>query len=772
MSFYSKNRINLGFLCVVLTLVGVAIVSYKSLRYTLQSEAKVAESQQQLRGIQEGFTALWGASAEAYEYAITGNQEALEAYQQRVLEANQTGVHHTSPAIQNHLQFLAQLVEARDRSHLDGVVEMLKNASQNNLHNQIHDVADQQRYSRLMEANEHLQLAEESGQHTTAILILSFVLASVVVLLSYLSVRKDYAERKRAEQEARHSEERLSALLRNTSDIIAVVSTEGELKYISPALDRILGFSPQEVLNTSFLNLLNPNTKEEALQYLHDVMKQPHGEQRVEWQLQSRDGKWHTSEAYLTNLVEEPSVGGILISLRDITERIDFQEQLEYQAYHDPLTKLPNRACFMDRLQQGIVRCKRQKTELAVAFIDLDNFKVINDSMGHEAGDILLKAIAERLQGAVRQGDTVARLGGDEFTILLEDIQCAEDATLIADRIQESLVTPIQIAGRELFGSASVGIALCRDGNIDPEELMRDADTAMYHAKTNGKAGYALFHPRMNIQVVERLELEHALRAALDNQEFHLVYQPIMALQSQKMQEVEALLRWKHPDLGLVSPAKFIPVAEETGLIIPIGKWVLGEACRQAKMWEQENPEAGDLVMGVNVSTKQLQQADFVPMVLNTLEETGLNPRRLKLEITESLMMADMEDSVSKLDLLKRRGIHVAMDDFGTGYASMAYLSNLPIDTLKIDRSFIQRLDQKAEHLAVVGAIISLAQSLGIVVTSEGIETPEQLNSLLGMGVPLGQGYLFSKPLTNEDLMAYLNRATNQKEATKKLKVA
>lgn len=765
MSFYSHNRISIGFCCVLVTLVGVAVVSYKSLTYTLENEAKVAESQQQLRGIQEGFTTLWGASAEAYEYALTGNQQALETYQQRVLGSAQTGVNNISPVIPAHLKFLNQLVETRKTSNLAGVMGLLQSDAQRGVHSQIQEVADQQRYSRLTEANERLQLAEESGQRTIGILLLSFALATVVVFVSYMTVLKDYAERRRAEAEVKRSEERFSALLRNTSDIIAVLSPEGEFQYVSPALERVLGFTPEEVLYSSLLNLLNPNDKEEATQCLHEVSLLPQGEQRVEWRLQSRDGKWHTSEACLSNLVDDPAVKGILISLRDITERIDFQEQLEYQAYHDPLTKLPNRTCFMDRLQQGIVRCKRQKTELAVVFVDLDNFKVINDSMGHEAGDLLLKAIAERLQSAVRHGDTVARLGGDEFTILLEDILCEEDATLVADRIQESLITPMQIAGRELFGSASVGIVLCKDDTVDPESLMRDADTAMYHAKMNGKAGYAIFHPRMNIQVVERLELEHALRAALDNQEFHLVYQPIMALETQSIREVEALLRWNHPERGLVSPVKFIPVAEETGLIIPIGKWVLGEACRQAKAWEREHPETRSLIMGVNVSTKQLQQADFVQMVLATLEETEFQPSRLKLEITESLMMSDIEDSISKLDQLKQRGIHLAMDDFGTGYASMSVLSNLPIDTLKIDRSFIQRLDQKAEHLAVVGAIITLAQSLGIIVTSEGIETPEQLKSLLSMGVPLGQGFLFSKPLTNADFMDYLSRSQCWQEA-------
>jgi predicted signal transduction protein with EAL and GGDEF domain len=376
--------------------------------------------------------------------------------------------------------------------------------------------------------------------------------------------------------------------------------------------------------------------------------------------------------------------------------------------------------------------------------------------MGHEAGDSLLKAISERLKDAVRHGDTVARLGGDEFVLLLEDILSEEDATLVAERIQQNLVSPMEIAGREIFGSASVGIAFCRGGNTDAESIMRDADTAMYHAKTNGKAGYALFHPRMNIQVVERLEMEHALRLALENKELHLVYQPIMSLENQSVREVEALLRWTHPERGLISPVKFIPVAEETGLIIPIGRWVLEQACRQAKEWEAEVPDTSSLIMGVNVSAKQLQQSDFVEMVLETLGQARLTPSRLKIEITESLMMSNIEDSQRKLTALKEVGVHVAVDDFGTGYASMAYLSTLPIDTLKIDRSFVQRLNQQAEHSAVVGAIISLANSLGITVTSEGIETPEQLSTLVAMGVPLGQGFYFSKPLTSADFRAYL----------------
>lgn len=422
--------------------------------------------------------------------------------------------------------------------------------------------------------------------------------------------------------------------------------------------------------------------------------------------------------------------------------------EIEHQAFHDALTGLPNRALFMDRLETAQARSVRADRGVAVIFLDLDNFKVINDSQGHDAGDTLLTAVAARLHSALRAGDTIARLGGDEFTILVEDLASPGEAVDVAERLLASLHAPIRLRDGEAFAAASMGIAFSYGAQSPPIVLLQNADVAMYRAKASGKGGYCVFDQSMNDMAVERMEIEGGLRVALEQHELRVHYQPLLDLATGRVSGVEALVRWQHPTRGLISPGAFVPIAEETGLIVPIGYWVLEEACRQTRAWHDRYADENPLVVNVNLSGKQLQREDLVRRVGEILERTAIRPEYVKLEITESVLMADLDEAAGRLRELKGLGVKLAIDDFGTGYSSIASLSRFPIDTVKIDQSFIRRVDGSEDGAGVVGAIIMLARTLQMTVTGEGVETPEQVAHLQALGCDTGQGYLFSRPVS------------------------
>lgn len=444
-------------------------------------------------------------------------------------------------------------------------------------------------------------------------------------------------------------------------------------------------------------------------------------------------------------------------SLTDITMRKHTEAQLLHDALHDVLTGLPNRTLLLDRLRHAIQIAKRNAEYLfAVLFLDLDRFKVINDSLGHMIGDQLLIAIAHRLAICLRPGDTVARLGGDEFVVLLEDVPNVQGVTTIAERIQQALSQPFNLDGNEVFTTASIGIALSPTGYDAPEDLLRDADIAMYRAKEQGRARHEIFNPGMYTRAVALLQIETDLRRAIDRQELALYYQPIVSLRTLQITGFETLLRWHHPYKGLVSPCEFIPIAEETGLIVPIGLWVLRQACTQMRQWHEEFPSRSPLTVSVNLSGKQFTP-QMVQQIRTILEETQLQPRFLRLEITESVLMDNTEAAASMLNELRDLGIQLSMDDFGTGYSSLSYLHRFPIDTIKIDRSFIHQIDRDGEQLAIVRTIITLAWNLGMDVIAEGLETTKQLAQLRSLQCDLGQGYLFSPPLNATDAVHLLS---------------
>jgi diguanylate cyclase (GGDEF)-like protein len=425
-------------------------------------------------------------------------------------------------------------------------------------------------------------------------------------------------------------------------------------------------------------------------------------------------------------------------------------EQLTRQAFRDPLTNLPNRALFMDRLSHGLTRAQRRHEHLAVLFLDLDRFKVVNDTLGHSVGDQLLVEVSYRLSLTLRPGDTVARLGGDEFGILLDEVADAETAEAVAVRIEEALGKPYPFEGREVFVTASIGIALSSAKLATPEEVLRDADLAMYHAKAKGKARHEVFDGTMGAPALDRMDLEMDLRSAISRQEFRLHYQPILQLDTGKITEVEALIRWQHEKRGLLQPDDFIGLTEETGLIVPIGQWVLAEACKQARIWQTEYPSSPSLVMSVNLSAKQFLHPLLVDEITQALRETGLAPSCLKLEITESTVMQDAPATLAKLRELKDLGVRLAIDDFGTGYSSLGYLKRFPVDTLKIDRSFVKGLAHDSGDSAIVRAVVTVAKSLNMDVTAEGVETEAQLAELKALGCDQGQGFLFARPVSAE----------------------
>jgi diguanylate cyclase (GGDEF)-like protein len=437
---------------------------------------------------------------------------------------------------------------------------------------------------------------------------------------------------------------------------------------------------------------------------------------------------------------------------QEITKHKQTQKRLFHQALHDALTGLPNRNLLMEHLQKALQRSQRNQNYLfAVLFIDLDRFKIINDSLGHAVGDRFLVAIASLLKKCSRNVDTVARLSGDEFAILLDDLKDSNEAIAIAERLLKQLTSPIYVDERKVFTGASIGIAFGSPTYQSGVELLRDADIAMYRAKAQGKGHYALFDREMYAQTLHLSQVETDLRVALERQEFILHYQPIISLTTDRIESFEALLRWQHPEKGLIFPGDFIAIAEETGLIVPIGEWVLREACQQLRTWQDKFPSASSVQISVNLSSRQIKQFDFVDKLAKILADTGLNGQNLRLELTESILMERGEKTIELLGWIKAQQVQLSIDDFGTGYSSLSYLHRFPIDALKIDRSFVSLIDAEGKNGEIVKTIITLAHSLGIKAIAEGVETPHQLTHLRNLGCQAAQGYFFSKPV-NVDL--------------------
>jgi diguanylate cyclase (GGDEF)-like protein/PAS domain S-box-containing protein len=561
------------------------------------------------------------------------------------------------------------------------------------------------------------------------------------------------------ERTRRASEVRFRALVQNAVEVVAIVGTDGILRYASPPIQALLGYLPEDVIGSPLLAHVH-HDDESAVRRIMGVAAAPSGTMLTEsFRLRRRDGSLRHVEIVGQNLTQEPGIHGILLNARDVTERNALEAELAYRANHDSLTKLPNRALLVERLGLALARKPSLEHGPAVLFIDLDGFKRINDGLSHDAGDRLLVAVAGRLRACIRDGDTVSRFGGDEFVVLGDALAGEAEATAVAERCLEALREAFVLDGREVFVGASIGVALAGAEPMLPEELLRRADTAMYAAKAQGKNRYALFDQYMEARPLERLQLEADLRRAVERHELRLHYQPIVELNTGAIGGFEALLRWQQPDGMLVPPAQFIPLAEETGLIVPIGRWVLEQACRQARVWQARQSDTPALVMSVNLSGRQFREPALVDDVAAALRATGLPPECLVLEITESVALEADTTTTRTLQALKHLGVQLAIDDFGTGYSSQSYLKRFPVDTLKIDRSFVDGLGRDAQDSAIVRSVIAIANSLQLSVTAEGIETVEQLDELRALGCHRGQGYLFGRPAAAHNAGLLLDRA-------------
>ncbi|HEY4686500.1 MAG TPA: EAL domain-containing protein [Dehalococcoidia bacterium] len=598
----------------------------------------------------------------------------------------------------------------------------------------------------------------------------AFAVVAMSLLYWRFRVVQRRVEKADAEQEIlRRSEARFRPLVQSSSDVIAVVDEAGVFTYASPAIDRVAGLLPQHAVGTCVFDLVEESHRRHFESFLAEINARPGYTASIELQLRPRHGELESPyfQVVGTNRLSDPDVGGFVLNMRDISERKALEEQLRHQAFHDSLTNLSNRARFMDRLEHALSRGKRAgDQQLSVLYMDLDYFKNVNDELGHSAGDLLLRHVAERLAVCIRSADTAARLGGDEFAILLDDATSAREARAVADRILAEMAKPFNIGGNEINLSASIGLVFANPQTTTAEEIIRDADVAMYDAKENGRGRVQLFEPGMQISLLERLHLISELNAAVERDEFLVYYQPTLDLASERITGFEALVRWDHPMRGLLPPSEFIGIAEETGAILALGQMVLDRACRQAKEWQERYPSMRGISMSVNVSAKQIQRPGFVEVVQRALEESRLDPKLLVLEITETVLVAQPQRVIETLQQIKRLGVLVALDDFGTGYSSLSYLQGFPIDILKIDRAFIQGIDSGEKDRMLVQTVIDLANVFDLEIVAEGIERQEQLTRLRDLHCARGQGYLFARPLDPAAADAFLRRLAGEEPAS------
>jgi diguanylate cyclase (GGDEF)-like protein/PAS domain S-box-containing protein len=573
---------------------------------------------------------------------------------------------------------------------------------------------------------------------------------------------RDVTDQVAAEDALRLEKDRFHSLIRHSTDVVLVIAPDYRVTYASPSMTRIFGYDLAEVVGAEVTaDLIHSDDLELARRATAAALGEPQGEASYECRIRHAEGHLCWVEVDTCNLVDDPSVGGIVVHMRDVTARKNAEQELAHQALHDVLTGLPNRSLLLDRLAQALARSRRSRLETVVLFLDLDRFKLVNDSLGHAEGDQLLRAVAERLTSRIRATDTVARLGGDEFVVLLEEAGDEATALALAHKLLEALQEPFPVGGRDLYVTTSMGLAISGP-DATPHSMLRDADAAMYEAKERGRNRLERFDDTVRDRAVHRSRLDHDLHLALERGELRLAYQPAFDVATLRVVGVEALVRWDHPERGEVGPGEFISIAEDNGLIVPIGEWVLDTACAQCAEWARIDRQAAPVVW-VNVSARQLAQPGFAETVAATIARHGLDPSLVGLELTESVLIEEAETTGTKLRDIEELGVRLAIDDFGTGYSSLLYLQRFKVDVLKLDRSFVRELGRNLDDHAISSAVIRLGHSLGMEVSAEGVEEAQQLDLLRALGCDVACGYLLARPGPPEDVTARLWTALEER---------
>jgi diguanylate cyclase (GGDEF)-like protein/PAS domain S-box-containing protein len=567
------------------------------------------------------------------------------------------------------------------------------------------------------------------------------------------------------ESTAGQSTERFEALIEASSDVISIVSPEGKIRFQSPSIRQVFGYEPADRLGGNVAEAVHPDDAERFAADFARIVGELDRTLVCEYRIRHADGSWRHIETRLTNLMDVPAIGGIVLNSRDVTERHALEAELRHQAFHDSLTGLANRALFANRIEHALAHAMRDGSTIAVLYCTMDGFDRLNDSLGYHSADTALTMVADRLRSCVRGPDTVARLGGNDFGVLLDRLTIPADATVAMERLLKVLREPLALPAASVEFQPQIGIAIAVGGNDTADDLLRKSALAVRNARRS-EGGYALFDPEMHADAIRRLEVESQLREAIEQSQFMLYYQPTIDLQTGRVTGVEALVRWQHPRRGLVAPMEFIPLAEESGLIIPIGEWTIHEACRQIRAWQQEIPTDEPIAIGVNLSARQLRHPNLVRDVTGALDETGLLPSHLILEITESTLMTDTAATLNRLFQLKSLGVRLAVDDFGTGYSSLAYLRRFPVDILKIDKTFIDGVATEPTASALVDAMIRIGKTLHLETVAEGVERAEQADQLRTLHCDIGQGYLFSRPVAQDSIPPLLRERASPTHAS------
>ncbi len=568
----------------------------------------------------------------------------------------------------------------------------------------------------------------------------------------YISIRNDITARKEMEEKLKKSEQLYRLITDYSSDLMAIVDLEGNYLYASPSHEKLLQYSLKNFEASSVFDYIHDDDRQSVADKLKAGVSC-----QLEFRMRAKTGHYIDMETTLSMIHKQKYAA---LVMRNITERKKKETQIYHLAFHDALTDLPNRRMFMKQLREEVANARGTAMKLAVMFLDLDRFKEVNDTWGHEAGDYILTVAANRIKSILRSGDLIGRLGGDEFAVMLKDIDGKDDAAVFTEKLRHRFDEPVEVArGQQYRLSCSIGIALFPEHGTEAEKLLLNADTALYAIKGRGKNEHAFFSREMEEKSLQQVLLENELRKAIEKEQFYFDYQPKINFAKSKVIGMEALLRWRHPDLGVIPPMQFIPLAEETGLIMQIGEWVLRKACEQNKAWQEGGYPP--LRISVNLSVKQLADPNIVKIVQNVLNDTQLDPDWLELEVTESVF-ADIENAANILQEIRELGVHISIDDFGTGYSSFHYIKHLPADTLKIDASFIRDIHENEESKAIVKAVLTMAETLGMQVLAEGIERKEQLGILNENGCKLGQGFLFSKPLSKKEFERFIERGGHE----------